>query len=78
VRYKKHNQVCREDDKKFFFRSVSIKEGETFSLHKRNNPEDSFIYNGEPIDFNEGASFINSRKSHHKHNKYFNNTHLIK
>lgn len=27
-----HKQLAREDDKKFFYRSVSVKEGEAFSI----------------------------------------------
>ena len=45
----KHKQLGREDNKKFFYRAVSVKEGDFFCLEDKN--EHSFkLHDNEPGD----------------------------
>ena len=41
-----HTQLGREDNKKFFYRSVSVKEGEMFSIQKKMDIDQSFMFTG--------------------------------
>jgi len=66
-----YQQLGREDTKKFFYRSVSVKEGDVFSIQKKKGVDNSFLYpSSDPKEMENSFMQKSSQKGKHKNVEY--------